>query len=165
MIKALLIKLIRNVYLFFLKFLRKTCMKKNFILKGKCVKCGACCEFPSIQVGTIIWHFKFIQKLFLLWQNYMYGFELVKKDPQYKEFVFKCKHFDKKTRMCKNYKLRPGMCIDYPEVLLYQLYPRFFNTCGYRPYNKDAQKMLKLYEKHGLTKKQIEFLKKHLYLE
>ena len=59
-----------------------------------------------------------------------------------RSFVFRCTHFDPATRSCDSYDSRPGICRDYPRLLLWQPNPELLPGCGYRarPPNADGLK-------------------------
>ena len=62
----------------------------------------------------------------------MNGFELVGEDAEEQALVFRCTHYDRATRSCDSYDSRPGMCRDYPRLLLWQPRPQLLPGCGYR---------------------------------
>ena len=62
----------------------------------------------------------------------MNGFELVRSDEESWTFVFRCTHFDPATRSCDSYGSRPGLCRDYPRLLLWQPNPELLPGCGCR---------------------------------
>jgi Fe-S-cluster containining protein len=55
---------------------------------------------------------------------------LARADRQDHSFVFECTHFDRITRRCDSYASRPGMCRDYPRVLLDQAAPALFRRAA-----------------------------------
>lgn len=136
-----------------------------FVLGGDCRSCGACCEAPAIQVGRATWYFPTLRALFLGWQRWVNGFELVAEDFRRRVFTFKCTHFDPATRRCDSYASRPGMCRDYPRALLYQPHPELLPACGHRPIARGAKRFLRVLDGHTLSEEQRERLKKDLFLE
>ena len=81
----------------------------------------------------LTWYFPTARRLFLWWQRRVNQFELTETKVADRVFVFRCDHFDRESRRCDSYQSRPGMCRDYPRVLLDQADPQFFRECGYFP--------------------------------
>lgn len=106
--------------------------QRPWTLGGDCRRCAACCEAPAIQVGPFVWFVPTLRRAFLLWQERVNGFRLTASDLRNRVFVFECTHFDRASRSCDSYESRPGMCRDYPRLLLYQADPQFLPGCGYR---------------------------------
>jgi len=134
-------------------------------LGGECRRCARCCEAPGIQVGWAIWYLPLLQKLFLWWQEGVNGFVLTERQRSGRVFVFRCTHFDWTTRSCDSYDSRPGMCRDYPRVLLAQANPEFLPGCGYRPVAPNADRLVRSLERASVTREQMDRLKKDLHLE
>ncbi len=95
----------------------------------------------------------------------MNGFQFVREDKSLQALVFRCEHFDRKTRRCDSYDTRPGMCRDYPRRLMDQPNPEMLEGCGYRPIAFGASRMMGALRKQSLTAEQMEKLKKGLFLE
>lgn len=134
-------------------------------LGGECRRCARCCEAPAIRVGRATWYMPALRRLFLWWQQRVNGFVLVARERRGRVFVFRCTHFDWATRSCDSYDSRPGMCRDYPRVLLHQPNPEFLPGCGYRPVARGADGLLRALERAAVTGEQLARLKKGLYLE
>ena len=134
-------------------------------LGGECRRCARCCEAPGIQVGWAIWYLPLLRRLFLAWQEHVNGFVLTDRDRAGRVFVFRCTHFDWATRSCDSYESRPGMCRDYPRVLLAQANPEFLPGCGYRAVAADADRLVRALERASVTRGQMARLKKDLRLE
>jgi len=134
-------------------------------LGGDCRRCARCCEAPGIQVGWAIWYLPLLRRLFLAWQEHVNGFVLTERDRAGRVFVFRCTHFDWATRSCDSYGSRPGMCRDYPRVLLAQADPEFLPGCGYRPVARSAERLVRSLERASVTREQMARLKKDLRLE
>jgi hypothetical protein len=139
--------------------------RRPFRLGGDCQRCGACCEAPAVQVSWWTWYFPLWRRLFLAWQAGVNGFVLQEGDRETRTFVFRCTHFDVRTRQCDSYASRPGMCRDYPRLLMYQPHPELLPECGYRPVDPHAKRFLRVLEDQPLTDAQRERLKKGLFLE
>ncbi len=139
--------------------------RRPFLLGGDCRRCGACCEAPAIRVGWVTWHLPTWRRVFLAWQERVNGFVLTERDRAARTFVFRCTHFDASTRRCDSYASRPGMCRDYPRVLLYQARPELLPGCGYRPVDRDGKRLLRVLSEQALTDEQKERLKERLFLE
>ena len=134
-------------------------------LGGACVLCAKCCEEPGIQVGLLTWYFPLFQRAFLVWHRHVNGFEMATKSRTDRAFLFRCTHFDSKTRRCDSYHSRPGMCRDYPRALLEQANPELFEGCGFKPVARDRAGLLRALEEQPLSDAQRARLKKDLYLE
>ncbi len=139
--------------------------KPMFDLGGSCQKCAKCCEAPAISAFWPVRRFKTLRALFLAWHKQVNGFHLVREDRGLQAFVFRCEHFDRKTRRCLSYDTRPGMCRDYPRRLMYQPDPQMLEGCGYRPIAFGASRMMSALKKHNLSEEQMEKLRKGLFLE
>jgi uncharacterized protein len=133
-------------------------------LGGSCQGCAQCCEAPGIQVGRFIWFFPSARRVFIWWQRVVNGFLLTGEDKASRLFVFNCTHFDRATRRCDSYETRPGICRDYPRVLLQQANPELMPGCGYRPVLRSANAMLKILDEQPMSDSQREKLKKELRL-
>jgi Fe-S-cluster containining protein len=139
--------------------------KPLFELGGSCQKCARCCEAPAISVFWPFRRFRSLRALFLVWQKHVNGFHLVREDKLLQAFVFRCEHFDRRTRLCDSYETRPGMCRDYPRRLMYQPNPEMLDGCGYRPVAFGASRMMGALRRQNLTEEQMAKLKKGLFLE
>lgn len=137
----------------------------RYDLGGACIGCAKCCEAPGIQVGFFTWHLPLFRRVFLLWHRHVNGFELIETRRAERAFVFRCTHFDTGTRRCDSYHSRPGMCRDYPRVLLEQANPELFDGCGFKAVTKSRTSLLDSIEKLDLTEEQMRKLRKELYLD
>lgn len=134
-------------------------------LGGKCELCARCCEAPALSPTWPVRRLRSLRAIFLWWQRTINGFELVREEKAKQMFVFRCSHFDLKTRRCDSYETRPGVCRDYPRSLMWQKTPEMLPGCGYRPIAPGASSMLRELQKHKLTEEQMEKLKRGLFLE
>jgi hypothetical protein len=139
--------------------------ERPFSLGGECRRCARCCEAPEIQVGRLVWHLPTLRWLFLWWQRGVNGFELTGRDREHRTFAFRCTHFDWATRTCDSYDSRPGLCRDYPRLLLFQPHPEMLEGCGYRPVAPNARRLTALLDRQDLTPEQRAKLRKGLFLE
>lgn len=139
--------------------------RSMYVLGGECGGCAACCEAPAIRVGLVVFYLPTARRMFLWWQRVINGFELTGRDFRQRLFVFRCTHFDAATRRCDSYDSRPGMCRDYPRLLLEQPHPEFMPGCGHRPVARDAKRRLRLLDAQPMTPEQRARLKKELFLE
>lgn len=136
----------------------------RYRLGGECRRCAKCCEAPSIKAGRLVWRLASLQRLFLWWQETVNGFQLVERLPD-RTFVFRCTHFDLESRVCDSYDTRPGLCRDYPRVLLDQASPVFLPGCGYRPIAPNAAGLRRELESRSLPPEVLVELKRRLHLE
>jgi len=139
--------------------------KPMFDLGGSCQRCARCCEAPAISVSWPVRRFRSLRAIFLAWQKHVNAFHLVREDKLLHAFVFRCEHFDRKTRSCDSYDTRPGMCRDYPRGLMFQPNPEMLEGCGYRPIALGASRMMNALKRQKLTPEQMEKLRKGLFLE
>jgi hypothetical protein len=139
--------------------------ERPYSLGGDCRRCARCCEAPGIQVGRLSWYLPLLRRLFLLWQRHVNGFVLVERDWTSRSFIFRCTHFDPVTRSCDSYASRPGMCRDYPRLLLYQPSPELLSGCGYRPLAPNALRLGQALAAAELTPEQRRRLSRDLFLE
>jgi hypothetical protein len=139
--------------------------ERAFVLGGQCQRCAACCEAPAIAVGRLVWFMPGMRRLFLAWQRHVNGFELVDRDRRGRAFVFRCTHFDPSSRSCDSYDSRPGMCRDYPRLLLWQARPELLPGCGYRPLAPNAAALAASLARVDLTADQRDQLRRELRLD
>jgi uncharacterized protein len=137
----------------------------HYDLGGACIACAKCCDAPGIQVGFLTWHLPLFRRVFLLWHRHVNGFEPIEALRAERAFVFRCTHFDTATRRCDSYHSRPGMCRDYPRVLLEQANPELFDGCGFKAVSKSRASLLQSLEKLPITEDQMKKLRKGLYLD
>lgn len=136
----------------------------GYALSGSCNGCGMCCEAPSMAVSRLIWSTRVIRALFVWWQLRVNRFELVRAERDGRVFVFRCGHFDPKTRACDSYSTRPGMCRDYPGGLLYQPFPELFDECSYSIVSTKDDRMRAALEGMNLSEDQRARLSRRLGL-
>jgi Fe-S-cluster containining protein len=91
-----------------------------------------------IRVPAPLFYLRSLRLLFLWWQRSVNGFERLAEDRRGRTFVFRCTHFDPITRLCDSYASRPGMCRDYPRVLLDGPAPEFLPGCTHRAVDPGA---------------------------
>lgn len=136
-----------------------------YLLGGECRRSGTCCEAPALKVGWPVWYLPRLRRLFLWWQEAVNGWVAVGQDREQRGFVFRCTHYDAASRSCDSYASRPGVCRDYPRLLLDQPSPELHPDCGYRPVARGAARMLRVLEAQQLTAEQMQALKTNLHLE
>ena len=139
--------------------------ERPHVLGGGCQRSGGCCEAPAITVGRVLWSLAPAQQLFLAWQRHVNGFELLQREPEARALVFRCTHFDRQTRSCDSYDSRPGMCRDYPRLLLWQPNPELLPGCGFRAIAPNAEGVRQALDQLDLTPAQREKLRKGLRLD
>jgi hypothetical protein len=139
--------------------------ERPYVLGGDCRRCAACCEAPALQVGRLVWSLPRLRRLFLWWQARVNGFEQTGEDRRSRTFVFRCTHFDPATRLCDSYESRPGVCRDYPRLLLWQPAPELLPGCGYRPVAPNAAALRAALEGHLLSPEQLVKIRRGLFLD
>ena len=145
--------------------LRRARGERPWTLGGACRRSGACCEAPAIAVGRLTWSLPSVRRLFLAWQRRVNGFELASADARARVFVFRCSHFDGEAHSCDSYDSRPGICRDYPRLLLWQPNPETLRPCGYRATPPNAAGLRASIDRLGLTPAQREKLRRRLRLD
>jgi len=116
-------------------------------------------------VGALTWSWWPVRRLFLWWQRRVNGFLPVRAEEEGWTFVFRCTHFDHATRSCDSYASRPGMCRDYPRLLLWQANPELLPRCGYRASPPNAEGLRAALSRLPLTPEQREKLRRGLRLD
>ena len=139
--------------------------ERPYRLGGECRRCARCCEAPAIKVSRAVWYVPALRRAFLWWHRRVNGFEPTARDRAARAFVFRCTHFDPVTRSCDSYDSRPGMCRDYPRLLLWDPNPEMLPGCGYRPVARNAEGMLRALQQASLGEDRLARLKKDLHLE
>lgn len=145
--------------------LRRARGERPHALGGECRLCARCCEAPAIQAGRLLWSLRSLRAAFLWWQRAVNGFELVEARAPDRTFVFRCSHFDAATRRCDSYASRPGICRDYPRLLLWPPDPELLPGCGYRAVAPNAPGLRAALAARPLTPEQRERLRRELKLE
>ncbi|MBX3730924.1 MAG: YkgJ family cysteine cluster protein [Candidatus Sumerlaeia bacterium] len=145
------------------RLLRRMAGRRPYRLGGQCRLCAQCCESPMIQTGPFIANGRLLRRLFLAWHRRVNGFELLEHDRLRRTFVFRCTHFDPATRRCDSYAHRPGMCRDYPRLLLWEPTPPFLPGCGYRAISPNARRVAELLDAEDLPPETREELKRRLH--
>jgi hypothetical protein len=145
--------------------MRRARGERPFVLGGACGRCAECCEAPAIAVGRLAWSWRSVRWIFLLWQRHVNGFELVDRDLRGRTLVFRCTHFDGQSRSCDSYDSRPGMCRDYPRLLLWQPNPELLPGCAYRPIAPNAAGLRSSLDLLVLSSDQRERLRQGLHLD
>ena len=147
------------------RWLRRRRGERPYALGGDCRRCAACCEAPAIQALPLVFRRDLLRRLWLAWQERVNGFVLVRTDPATRIFVFRCTHFDAATRSCDSYDSRPGVCRDYPRLLLWQPKPELLPGCGYRAVLPNAASLAARLAREPLSVEQREKLRRGLFLE
>lgn len=161
----------RNLARLYLRGLERTRAQRlargqePWVLQGQCGGCASCCEEPSIAVGRFFFLVPPIAWVWLWWQRVVNGFVLIERLPRERAFVFRCTHFDAASRRCDSYETRPGMCHDYPRLLLDAADPELFESCGYRVVARNGPAMIRALEDKGLAGEQLVQIKRKLRLE
>jgi hypothetical protein len=145
--------------------LRRSRGERPWTLGGACRRSGGCCEAPAIVLGRLAWRAPGWRLFVLAWQRRVNGFEHASTDEGTRALVFRCTHFDRPTRTCDSYDSRPGMCRDYPRLLLWQPNPELLPGCGYRASPPNAPGLRASLERLDLTPEQREKLRRGLRLD
>lgn len=139
--------------------------RRPYRLGGQCRLCAKCCEAPTIQTSAWTFRVPFLRRLFLAWHRRINGFELVEAHSLSQMFVFRCTHFDTATRRCDSYHSRPGMCRDYPRLLLWEPHAPLLPGCGYRAVSRSAGRVAELLEKEDIPPEKLAEVKRQLHAE
>ncbi len=107
-------------------------------IRGECLRCGGCCDTPMLAVGRVLFHSRYLRATYLWWQEKVNGFVFLREEHEGHVFVFRCRHYDRETKLCGCYRTRPGVCRDYPMNLLDSPNPDFIEGCGYYPHYRNA---------------------------
>jgi uncharacterized protein len=134
-------------------------------LAGTCERCAKCCDEPAIHVGRVLFSMPLLLRAFVWWQRVVNGFALVREERKEGALVFTCTHFDTTTRQCDSYATRPGMCRDYPRLLLDDREPAFFDGCGYRARAPNADALLASLAAQNIDGDKLVQIKRKLRLE
>ena len=145
--------------------LRSARGERAWSLTGGCGRCAACCEAPAFSAGILLWSLPLFARAFLAWQRHVNGFTLTRRDEQARAFVFRCSHFDPAARACDSYDSRPGMCRDYPRILLWSANPEFLPGCRYRARPPNAEGLRRSIDALELTPQQRARLSEGLRIE
>jgi Fe-S-cluster containining protein len=146
------------------RLIRRLRGESVFVLRGACQYCGGCCETPMIQTGRLFFYLPTCRWLFLTWQRLVNQLELLNADRATSTFTFRCGHWDTETRRCDSYATRPGMCRDYPRLLLDSVNPKLLDSCGYRAVDRRAQRLRRIFAENGLSAQQQAELEQRLHL-
>ena len=144
---------------------RRARKERPYVLAGDCRRCARCCEAPAIRVVPAVWHLAPLRRAFLWWQERVNGFRVTHELLRHRVFVFECTHFDSTSRSCDSYDSRPGMCRDYPRLLLHQPHPEFLPGCGYRALAPNAARLRDALQRAELEGAQRHQLEKDLGLD
>lgn len=113
-------------------------------LAGACDACGRCCVEPSIRIPWLFERLSSLRWLVLAWHRDINGFEYLRTLRAPTTWVFRCTHYDPATRRCDSYASRPGMCRDYPRLLLHAPIPELLDGCGHRAVHQRADQVKEL---------------------
>ena len=147
------------------RWLRRRGGERPYTLGGDCRRCAACCEAPALQALPFVFRVEILRALWLAWQERVNGFVLVRAEAATRTFVFRCTHFDVASRSCDSYDSRPGVCRDYPRLLLWQPNPELLPGCGYRAVLPTAASLAARLAREPLSADQREKLRRGLFLE
>ncbi|MCJ8329155.1 MAG: YkgJ family cysteine cluster protein [Lentisphaeria bacterium] len=136
--------------------------KPEFVLKGECNGCGACCKNPTIQVFPPLFYFKSIRWCMIKWHKHINGFEYIDANRKEKYLIFTCSHLDSETMQCDSYSSRPGICRDYPYKLLYSPTPEFLEECSYYAEYENAESLNEALDELDLPEDKIQEIKEKL---
>jgi Fe-S-cluster containining protein len=146
------------------RWLKSARSKNPYRLAGSCLRCGRCCETPTIRIFPLFFYLKSLRWAIVAWQRSINGFEFIEADRKGKCLIFRCTHLDPLTRHCDAYASRPGMCRDYPRNQLDFPAPSFFEGCGYRAAPRNAEKFEASLETLNLPPETLQQLKQDLQL-
>jgi Fe-S-cluster containining protein len=154
-----------EVDLWLTRAIRRFRGEPSFTLGGHCRACGFCCQTPEIRPHPVVYHLPALRWLFLLWQEKVNRFELLEVRRKERVFRFRCTHYDPDSRLCDSYRSRPGMCRDYPRLLLYSTNPQLHRECGYVAVHRRADQLKQALSTVELDDQQRQELERNLHLE
>jgi hypothetical protein len=134
-------------------------------LTGSCLRCGKCCETPTIRIFPLFFFLKSLRRLIIAWQRHINGFEFIRASRREKCLVFRCTHLDPATKRCDSYSSRPGICRDFPRNQLDFPVPVFFDGCGFRAVLRNAETFKASLASLDLPPQTLQKLKHDLQLE
>lgn len=134
-------------------------------LEGACDACGRCCVEPSIRIPWLFERLATLRWLLLAWHRDINGLEYLRTGRSPPAWVFRCTHYDPATRRCDSYDSRPGMCRDYPRLLLHAPIPELLDGCGHRAVHRRADRVRVLLARADLPEATIAELERKLNLE
>jgi len=102
----------------------------KWALKGKCKKCGRCCQDVTLEINPKLLNNRFTTDLVVRWISWAFNFRLKEVDYDRCRLVFGCNNLNT-DGTCKDYRWRPNICRNYP-IMDYFERPSLFNTCGYK---------------------------------
>jgi uncharacterized protein len=120
---------------------------RGFMVRGHCIRCGACCREMTLYFsGEKIRTEEDFKKLCEAWSYYSM-FSITRRDPA-GFFVFTCANIDDSS-LCKIYKTRPPICRKYPDPYSFEQGHRLPEGCGYEAIAlKSFEEFLHDEEKH-----------------
>ena len=145
--------------------LRRARGERPWTLGGACCRSGACCEAPAISVGRLAWSMPTAAGSSSPGSGGSTGSSWRPRTRRARAFVFRCSHFDRRTRSCDSYDSRPAMCRDYPRHLMWQPNPELLPGCGYRAVAPNAAGLRASIERLDLSPEQRDRLRRDLRLD
>lgn len=108
--------------------------KTEYIKKGRCKKCGECCQALAIQYPDFFNHLPRVLNLTIKWHKFRYGFSYLNRESNY--LLYRC-NLTRPDGTCRIYHFRPRLCREYPKVRLYGKVHTFM-TCGFYFVRRDG---------------------------
>lgn len=134
-------------------------------LGGSCRGCGDCCVEPSIRIPRFYDRLRSLRRLLLTWHRIINGFDHRRTEHGPTTWIFHCTHYDPETRLCDSYSSRPGMCRDYPRLLLHAPTPELLDGCTHRAVHARATQTREALARLDLPQEKIEELRRNLNLD
>lgn len=106
----------------------KCFVRTRYERTGGCLKTGQCCEVIVMVPPDSMRRWPRLRLLIAKAGEVLYPFRL--RGMEDDGFVYTCYNFDTERRICLNYRFRPKVCRDYPEVGFYTR-PYFYKGCGF----------------------------------
>ena len=101
-------------------------------LKGGCQKTGECCKLIVLEMPAFLKMpalFRLARKWGIWWHERINGFTYAGEEAGGALIGFTCKRLGK-NHLCLDYKNRPRVCREYPQVRYYGK-PRLYKGCGF----------------------------------
>lgn len=109
--------------------------KTEYVMKGRCKKCGKCCNLLAIQYPNFLNRFPRLLNTTIKWHQLRYNFLYLNKEGNY--LLYQC-NYPRPDGTCRIYRFRPRLCREYPRLKLYGRPPTHV-SCGFYFVRRDGR--------------------------